>query len=54
MEKCYIKITGSGTPLEIVDALSSIQKSILASTDDELKDFEQEGPTLMTEIHIDE
>ena len=49
----YIKITGSGTLLEIVDALSAVQKSLLAATPDELDGAEWENETLMTEVNHD-
>jgi hypothetical protein len=49
MKKFEIKITGSGTPLEIIDALAGVQRSILA-TMPELDDVEWEDPILMTEI----
>jgi hypothetical protein len=54
MKSYTIKITGSGTPLEIVDALSAVQKSILASTEDKLDGAQLEDETLMTVIELEE
>ncbi len=49
----FIKITGSGTLLEIVDALSAVQKSLLAATPEEMEGAEWEDETLMTEVNHD-
>jgi len=49
----YIKITGNGTLLEIVDALSGVQKSLLAATPEDLDGAEWEDKTLMTEVNVD-
>jgi hypothetical protein len=49
----YIKITGSGTLLEIVDALSAVQKSLLAAKPEEMVNAEWEDETLMTEVNHD-
>ena len=52
MSQFEIKITGSGTPTEIVDALAQLQRNILASTPDELDGAQWEDPTLMTQMEL--
>ena len=51
--KIYIKITGGGTVLEVVDALSAVQKRLLASAPEDMDRAEWEDETLMIEVNHD-